>query len=214
VRYETLALQAPKGFSVEHVLAELDPALAAELCATDDIEAQLESLESSKAFSTLRKLCGMAKVDPLADLLDIELQSGLERVVVMAHHSAVVDGLAERLAGHGVATITGSTPSARRQTIVSDFQAGKIRVVVCNIVAGGTGITLTAASELVFAEMSFVPGENAQAADRIHRIGQANACRVRFAMLDGTLDEAIVGVLQRKTLAIFEVMDKKCAGSS
>ena len=65
----------------------------------------------------------------------------------------------------------------------------------------------TAASELGFVERSGVPGENAQAADRIRRIGQESPCRVRFVALDGTLDEALMRVLQRKTAMIREVID-------
>lgn len=103
-------------------------------------------------------------------------------------------------------TVTGATAAQDRTRAVERFQRGEARVFVGNIVAAGTGVTLTAASELVFAEMSYVPGENVQAADRIHRIGQRNGCRVRFASLAGTLDESLVGVLRRKSDMVREVM--------
>jgi SNF2 family DNA or RNA helicase len=103
--------------------------------------------------------------------------------------------------------LAGDMTGKARADAVFDFQQdGGPRVIVCNIVAGGTGVTLTAASEAVFVELSWVPGENAQAADRIHRIGQGRKTRVRFLALAGTCDEAITATLRTKTKMISEVL--------
>lgn len=67
-------------------------------------------------------------------------------------------------------------------------------------------MTLTASDDIIFAEASFVPGDNAQARDRVYRIGQTKPCRVRFASLEGTVDKIIMRVLRRKTAAIQEVL--------
>ena len=83
-----------------------------------------------------------------------------------------------------------------------------MRVIVCNIVAGGTGVTLTASSEVLFAELSPVPGENAQAANRCHRIGQREHVRVRVVSLAGTIDEDMNKILKRKTRQIREVLQE------
>lgn len=208
VRFETIPLPCTiSPAEIDRVVAELDPKLVEALRTADGAEAAFAELGASKAFSAFRRLCGLAKADAVADLLATELDSGLDKVVVMAHHTDVVEAIRAKLADYGAEAITGATPAAERVRIVDRFQCTRdARVVVGNIVAAGTGITLTAASELVFAEMSYVPGENVQAADRIHRIGQRNGCRVRFASLAGTLDESLVGVLRRKSDMIREVM--------
>ena len=208
VRYEQVNLRATKmPQEIAALEAELGPTVKAALAQVDSVAEAFETLGNSKAFAAFRRLCGLAKADAAADLLEMELDSGaLPKVVVFAHHSDVVERVAIRLARFGVRTITGATSALQRRAAVLAFQsnAGN-RVIVCNILAGGTGTTLTAAADVVFVEMSYVPGENAQAADRIRRIGQKQACRVRFIALDETLDASMVGVLRRKTAAIREV---------
>ncbi len=208
VRYQTVALTPGKmPHEIAEVRDQLDPELVAQLENVGTADEAFEELGASKAFAAYRRLCGLAKASAVADLLEIELEGGLDKIVVMAHHKDVVDAIAKRLHHFGVAKITGATPAAERTEIVGRFQYGRdVRVIVGNIVAAGVGLTLTAAAELLFAELSFVPGENRQAADRIIRIGQQRTCRIRSATLAGTLDEAIVGVLNRKTQMISEVI--------
>jgi SNF2 family DNA or RNA helicase len=208
-RFETVALRCEKmPHEIELLTDEIPSDLVRALRDESTAEQAFEVLGSSREFAAFRRLCGLAKAGAVADLLAVELDSGLHKVVVMAHHGDVVHYIAQRLAKFGAVIVTGATSAGARRAAVDEFQRGDARVFVGNIVAAGTGVTLTAASELVFAEMSYVPGENVQAADRIHRIGQRDSCRVRFVSLDGTLDESLVGVLSRKTQMIREVLDR------
>ena len=163
-------------------------------------EALLEELKRGEAFSTWRRLCGLAKVPAAAELLRNDLEGGMRKVVVFAHHIEVIARLSELLAEFGVVSITGTTPPRVRSVAVTMFQNDPtIRVCLAQIVAGGVGVTLTAASDVVFVEQSFVPGENAQAADRCHRIGQTEPVLARFLALVGSVDEVLVDILLRKT---------------
>ena len=59
------------------------------------------------------------------------------------------------------------------------------------MLAAGTGLTLTACSTIIFAELYFVPGVLLQAEDRCHRIGQANTVDVRYIVAKNTLDPRV-----------------------
>jgi SWI/SNF-related matrix-associated actin-dependent regulator 1 of chromatin subfamily A len=111
----------------------------------------------------------------------------------------VIEKLWVGLQDFGCTALHGGTSSAARQETIDDFQNNAdCRVFIGQIQAAGVGITLTASSNSVFVESSWVPAENEQAAMRIHRIGQKNACLVRFATLAGSLDEQIQRACQRK----------------
>lgn len=160
------------------------------------------------SISEYRRLCGEAKAQPVADMLTLELEADpTAKRVVFCHHVGVGIMLHNALRQFGAMMITGSVTAKQRTTNVERFQTDpNCRVAICNIVAGGTGITLTAADDVVFAEMSYSPGDMLQAIDRIYRIGQTRPCRARMASLNGSIDEQMTQILQRKMAAIREVM--------
>jgi len=212
IRFETLTL-TPKAIPWElaSVEAAIRPAVlaAAKDGLADDATTKqaYAAMRSASEFSAFRRLCGLAKIGPILELLDMELEGGLKKVVIFAHHIEVVTRLVGGLQKFGAVSITGATSAAARTQAVERFQTdASIRVIVCNIIAGGTGTTLTASSDVVFAELSPVPGENAQAADRCHRIGQTAPVRVRFIALAGSIDEDFTRLLRTKTKMIREVL--------
>lgn len=147
--------------------------------------------------ATLRRATGMAKLKGVIDWIDNFLDSG-EKLVVFAHHRDVIREIDDNIrARPHVALVTGDTRD--RQAEVDRFQNDPhCRLFIGQIQAAGTGITLTAASTVLMVEQSWVPAENAQAAMRIHRIGQKNACVVYNAVLAGSIDERIGDALTRK----------------
>ena len=124
------------------------------------------------------------------DLLD----GGVEKVAVFGHHVDVVKGIAGGLNRFNPVVITGTTPGKARQDAVDKFMTDPAcRVFSGNLIAGGTGITLTSACDVVLAEPSWVPGENEQAVDRLHRIGQDKTVVVHTLVVEGSLDAKILG---------------------
>jgi len=148
--------------------------------------------------ATLRRLTGVAKVAPVIEWVKDQLDGGMGKIVLFAQHREVIENLYQGLAKiTGVVIVSGSTTD--RQAAVDMFQNDPlVRVFVGQIQAAGTGITLTAASDLVFVESDWVPSSNEQAAMRIHRISQKNACTVRFATIAGSIDEQIQRACARK----------------
>lgn len=147
------------------------------------------------------RLAGLAKVPALVERLKDEFESGLDKVVIFAWHTDVINALADGLACFEPAVVTGDTPMHTRQKLVDNFQRGHLssHVFIGNIKAAGVGLDLTAACELIFAETSWVPGDNEQAAMRITGVNQKRAARVRYAVLPGSIDERLMAVNVRKS---------------
>lgn len=159
-------------------------------------------IEALKAIAphvaTLRRLTGVAKVAPVIEWVKDQLDGGMGKIVLFAQHREVVEALTMRV-WPMAARVWGDTPAKDRQAEVDRFQNDpECRIFIGQIQAAGTGITLTAASDLVFVESSWTPTDNIQAAMRINRIGQKNACMVRFATIAGSIDEQIQRACARK----------------
>jgi SWI/SNF-related matrix-associated actin-dependent regulator 1 of chromatin subfamily A len=118
---------------------------------------------------------------------------------VFAHHKEVVAKLAEALAEYNPVMITGDTPVASRQDVVDKFQTDdRCRVFIGNIQAAGVGLTLTASSTVIFAELDWVPGNITQAEDRCHRIGQRDSVNVYHCVVDGSFDQHLAQTIVDK----------------
>jgi SWI/SNF-related matrix-associated actin-dependent regulator of chromatin subfamily A-like protein 1 len=176
---------------------------------TKDGMKALEALASS--VSTLRRYVGLQKVEPVAELVASELKSkAYEKVVIFAIHRDVIEGLRIKLSKFKPVTLYGGTvPESRQRNIDKFMNNPKTQVFIGNIIACGTAITLTSAHQVIFLEQDWVPGNNAQAAMRCHRIGQQHPVAVRFIGLADSLDEKISRVLKRKTEDLTEIFDDR-----
>ena len=134
-----------------------------------------------------------------------DVVSAGEKVVVFTCFN---DGIErhKKILGDQAVTITGSDTSANRTKAVDRFQSDPtVRVALCNIIAGGVGITLTAGTHVIFQDLDWVPANHAQAEDRCYRIGQENRVTVEYFHADGTLDAYIARLLEGKMALIAAV---------
>jgi SWI/SNF-related matrix-associated actin-dependent regulator 1 of chromatin subfamily A len=170
----------------------------------------------SAAFTEIAKLrheTALAKVPFVVEHLRDALEAG-GKVVCFAHHRDVIAELAEQLADFAPAIITGATPMEARQEQVDHFQANpEARVFLGNLQAAGVGLTLTAASHVVFAELDWVPGNITQAEDRCHRIGQRSSVLVQHLVLQGSLDARMAQVIVEKQDVIDRALDRRTDGT-
>ena len=114
-----------------------------------------------------------------------------EAFVVFSWYRTAAYALAERLGalGIGTFTVTGDTKPNDRADYIQRFQAGEGRVFIGTLSTLGESVTLHRASNAVFLDRSWNPGVNAQAADRIYRIGQKNAVTITHLIAKDTVDE-------------------------
>ena len=122
-----------------------------------------------------------------------------ESVVIFAHFLAEIKEIVRRFKEAGIRTarICGDTSMDERIAAIKNFQDKTVPVIVCQIDAGGVGITLTAASICVLYSMNFSAGAYEQAKARLHRIGQVNKVSYVHMMSDG-MDSIIFKVVKRK----------------
>lgn len=154
-------------------------------------------------LAEIRRLTGEAKITPALEYCRELLDSGEPKIVIFCYHRRVIAALAEGLKKYGAGVIQGGQSDAQRQQVIDRFQSDPdARVIVGQITACNAVIDLSAAAREVFVEWSFSPGENAQAAERCHRFTTKNAVLVSFLSLEGSLDEAITRVVERKTAAL------------
>lgn len=105
------------------------------------------------------------------------------KILIFAHHQAVMDDIDEHLQKSKVEymRIDGNTSNENRKKNIKNFQENNsVRAALLSITAAGVGITLTAASTVVFAELHWTPANLIQAEDRAHRIGQKSCVNVHY----------------------------------
>lgn len=160
------------------------------------------------ALPELRREMGIAKLDQSVNYIKNLLDGGTEKVVVFAYHTEVNSRLEKMFEKYCPVKITGSTPAALRQKYCDLFQTDpKVRVLIGNLQAAGTGFTLTKAHDVVFVEGSWVPGENDQCSDRCHRIGQKDSVLIHYLVVEGSLDAKILGAAAIKAKDSKGVLD-------
>jgi SWI/SNF-related matrix-associated actin-dependent regulator 1 of chromatin subfamily A len=150
-------------------------------------------------MSTYRHKLGLAKAPLAVAFLKDLLSESSEAVLVFAEHTEVIERLTKGLAKFHPIVITGKVNKNHRQALVEEFQKNpKRRVFIGNIKACGVGFTITKATRVVFAEFSWVPGDNDQASDRTHRIGQKDNVLVQYLVFKNSIDRAVMETNLRK----------------
>lgn len=155
----------------------------------------------------VRHLVAQAKLPLVIDHLENCLE-GAGKIVVFAHHKDILLAIRDAFPTSNV-LLYGETPTDERQGLVDKFQTDPTcRLFIGGILAASMGITLTASSHVVFAELSWVPWHITQAEDRTHRIGQKSNVLVQHLVWDGSLDARMAHMLIEKQEIAERALDK------
>lgn len=147
---------------------------------------------------------------------ELLLHSPDAKLLVFAHHQGVLDAIESGpLAAVKYVRVDGTTSHKARSDRVDAFQTDpSVRVALLSVTAAGVGITLTAASTVVFAELVWAPGPLRQAEDRAHRVGQTRQVTVQYLLAPGTLDDAMWPVIEAKLGVAAAAVDGQAARGS
>jgi len=153
-----------------------------------------------------RQALAFAKVNSTLDFVRGAIEQG-EKVIVFSCFEDPVQKLAKEL-GTTAVVVTGKTPATMRQPLVDRFQHdADVRVFIANIIAGGTGLNLTAASQVVFNDLDWVPTNHWQAEDRAYRIGQTRTVNVSYFVARDTIDDFVHAVLETKSALVNAIVE-------
>lgn len=155
----------------------------------------MRDLPSFNHFSKIRSLLASSRIPAMLELVE-DYEESATPLVVFSAHKAPIQALANR---DGWRVIDGDVSPKERTDIVELFQAGKLKGVGLTIKAGGVGLTLTHASNVLFVDLDWTPALNVQAEDRLSRIGQKNSVNVIRMVSNHPLDIHIQHLLEYKT---------------
>lgn len=133
----------------------------------------------------------------------------LTKIVIVSFYTGILEIMSKGIEKHFkrkpnnplCTAITGRTPSSDRRTIIDRFNTGDgPDIMMLNVKAGGTAITLDTADKMIFISETRIPDQQLQAEDRIHRVSNPRTCMYYYLRSLGTVDvgTAIVNAEMRR----------------
>jgi len=156
-----------------------------------------ESNEHLVRIGVLRKLAARAKMPAVTEFVDSHLEQG-KNVESAADHREIVDELASK---YGNLKIQGGMNVEDVEAQKSRFQELPVEdapTIVLSIQAAKTGHTLTASQDVLFVELPWTPADVDQTYSRCHRLGQKGSVTATYLLCEGTIDQEIHGIIERK----------------
>lgn len=192
--------------------------------AVSSVSNQESKLKILAALTQLRQICcdpnlcfenykgSTSKLEACLELVSGMVENG-HQVLLFSQFTSMLDILRPRLDELGISsfTIQGSTPKEKRAQLVKSFNAGGASVFLISLKAGGTGLNLTAADVVIHYDPWWNLAAQNQATDRAHRIGQKSSVQVYKLITQGTIEEKILQ-LQDKKAALMELISEDTEG--
>jgi SWI/SNF-related matrix-associated actin-dependent regulator 1 of chromatin subfamily A len=165
--------------------------------------------EALVRLGALKQIAAQGKLGSILQWTRDWLEETGEKLVIFGVHRVILDTLAQELPESAV--VHGGTAQNVRERNILTFQTDpRCRVFIGSIKAAGVGLTLTASSTVLFAELGWTPAEHDQAEDRVHRIGQtSDSVMIHYIVGEETIEQHIVEMIERKRDVLSRVLDGK-----
>ncbi|WP_019908885.1 DEAD/DEAH box helicase [Paenibacillus sp. HW567] len=147
------------------------------------------------------------KFEQLLEIIE-ECRSSGKRMLVFSQFTEMLDLISRELGLQGVPHfyLDGQTPASQRVELCSRFNEGERDLILISLKAGGTGLNLTGADTVILYDLWWNPAVEQQAADRAHRIGQKKVVQVIRLVAQGTVEDKMYELQQKKRNLIDEVI--------
>ena len=128
------------------------------------------------------------------------------KVVIFCAYDNEINKLVEEF-GNTCVYHNGKLTEKKKNEAVEKFQNDdSIKVFIGNIFSAGVGLTLVAGDVVVFNNFSFVPADNLQAEDRIHRLNQTKPCTIYYQSFNGTYFDKMLDIVHNKEEVINKII--------
>ena len=154
-----------------------------------------------------RQATGIAKAPYAAQFVRALVESG-EKVLLFAHHHAVMDLFRSELKSCSPVFVTGRETATQKEMAVERFMSGRTDLC-CISLRAASGLNLQRASCVVFAELDWSPAVHRQAEDRAHRIGQKDSLLCYYLVAQGGSDGMIQDALGLKVSQFLGLMGEE-----
>lgn len=185
----------------------------------DKDTAQQNRIRILAGLTRLRQLCchpalfvegytgGSAKMEQLLEIVE-ECRSAGKRVLIFSQFTEMLGLIGRELNERGFSFfyLDGHTPGEERVMSSERFNAGERELFLVSLKAGGTGLNLTGADTVILYDLWWNPAVEQQAADRAHRMGQKQVVQVIRLVTQGTVEEKMHQLQERKRTLIDEVI--------
>ncbi|GGG70880.1 DEAD/DEAH box helicase [Paenibacillus radicis (ex Gao et al. 2016)] len=162
-------------------------------------------------LTRLRQLClhpalfvedyagGSAKLEQLLELIE-ECRASGRRLLIFSQFTGMLSIIGRELSSTGMPFfyLDGQTPAADRVELCNRFNEGERDLFLISLKAGGTGLNLTGADTVILYDLWWNPAVEQQAADRAHRMGQKNVVQVVRLISQGTVEQKMYELQQKK----------------
>ena len=180
--------------------------------------------EALHRLTILRSICDVepesgasAKLDRILEILQVVQDAG-EKAVVFSYLLRPLEVLLARMAQErpplGAVTLTGKLEVAERTRVIQRFKSDdNVVALLCSSRVGGEGLTLTEANHVIFINEWWNPSANAQARDRVVRMGQERVVHVHRFRCKETIEEVLDQILARKSETFANIVDALATGA-
>lgn len=186
-----------------------DPELAEQISTDCMLATYLRLRQVSGGIGPFNFIKKNPKLDRLEQLVEEAVYSGTKVII----YSNWVEGLRpalERLQKYNPVVITGETNDSDRQILVNKFQNDDTcKIAIGTIGAMGTGLTLVAATEVIFLDEPWTNAAKEQACDRAHRIGTTSKVTIHTIIAHNTYDEDVHAIVKGKRDLSNMIVEKK-----
>lgn len=149
-----------------------------------------------------------AKLDRLGEMVEEAVSEGSKVLVFSQYLNEGVNFIAERFDRYQPAVVTGAVSGSNRDRVVERFQSDdRCKLFVATPKSGGVGINLVAGNYVFHFDHWWNPATGLQAEDRVHRIGQQRDVFVYHFWTEGTVEERIHSILEKKQKLYSDVID-------
>jgi len=184
-------------------------------------------MEILAGITRLRQICdtpalfvegyqgGSGKMESLRELL-VNMKASGHRPLIFSQFTKLFPEIEKMIEELGMSNyrLTGSTQPKERLSMVQAFNAGSRDAFLISLKAGGVGLNLTSADVVILVDLWWNPAVEEQAIARAHRMGQKNRVEVIRLITQGTIEERMIAIQDRKKDLIANVLDGDAASSS